>query len=154
MANFIRKYPDAPTAEEVEQGYAPSAIKGAPFAKFLFWTFAGLAIAAGIGWVALEGLDSMERAEQARQDRLAVRQPAEFRGYRLQPSPGHPTLDFEDTAIMYQGNRQELAAKGWQPDPKRPGQVMVSQAVIDRTAELMKQQAKSAPATRPVAEVR
>jgi hypothetical protein len=109
MAKYIRDYPQAPTADEVKTGYAPSTIRGTPFVKFLFWTFAGLAITFAITWGATSGLAALEDAERGRPGRFARQREVPFEGPRLQPSRTHPTLDYVDMQKLNGEYRADLA---------------------------------------------
>jgi hypothetical protein len=151
---YERTYPEAPTAEEIKTGYAPSTIKGSPFAKFLFWTFAGLAVTYAVTLGVVKGLEAIQAAEDARYERMAARRPAEFKGPRLQPSPGHDTIDWEDTRIMYAEHDAELVSKKWSSEPAKYWKTGVSDVVVQRTAEGIAAQRKASPAgaaTKPTA---
>src|SRR4051812_3669300 len=122
MGEYVRKYPEAPTAEEVEQGYAPSTIRGTPFAKFLFWTFAGLAITYAISYGSYVSLDKMEAQEQARYAAMASRRQPDFEGPRIQPSAAHPTVDYQDMSELTDVFKDELERKKlWTTDPAKTG---------------------------------
>lgn len=127
MAEYIRNNAEAPTEEEIKTGYAPSTITSGPFIKFLFWTFAGLAITYAITFGVITALDKVQELENERHLRLAVRQKQEFTGPRLQPSPGHDKLDFTDMEEMNAEYAKQLKGKKlWQDDPQqrnagRPG---------------------------------
>lgn len=141
MAEYIRKYPDAPTEEEIKAGYAPSTIKAGPFLKFAFWTFAGLAITYGIAYGAFMALDKVQELEDARYERMSARQKEPFTGPRLQPSPGHDRLDFEDMDLLADVYAEQLKAKKlWRDDPAklnngRPG--ISDQAAAQARAALL-----------------
>ena len=140
MAEYIRKYPDAPTEEEIKTGYAPSTITAMPFVKFLIWTFGGLAITYVIAYGAYMALDKVQVMEDEHYARLSTRQKQVFTGPRLQPSPGHESLDFEDQAELTQVYSVQLKGKSlWQDDsqklgPGRPG--ISDQAVAHARAAL------------------
>lgn len=153
MGHYERKYPEAPTAEEIKTGYAPSTIAGTPFAKFLFWTFAGLAITYAVTYGVTIGLDKIQAAEDSRYERMAARKPAEFKGPPLQPSPGHMNIDWLDTAEMYQGHNAELVRKHWTSEPTKYWKTSVSEAVVLQTAKSIEAQRHAAPATKPTASV-
>jgi hypothetical protein len=146
---YERKYPEAPTAEEIKTGYAPSTISGTPFAKFLFWTFAGLAVTYAVTLGVIKGLDAMETAEQSRYERMAARRPVEFQGPPLQPSPGHPTIDWEDMAIKYKADNTELVSKGWTAQPGKMWLTSMSEAGVKRTAEAIAKQRQQTPGGPP-----
>ena len=151
MSTYERKYPEAPTAEEIKTGYAPSTIKGSPFAKFLIWTFVGLAVTYAVTYGVIEGLDAMEKSEQSRFERMSARRPAEFKGPPLQPSVGHPNIDWLDTLEMYASNNAELVRKKWDSVPTRYWKTSVSPFVVQRTAEGIQAQRRSTSTTKPTA---
>jgi hypothetical protein len=140
MAEYIRKYPDAPTEEEIKTGYAPSTITAGPFVKFAFWTFAGLGISYAISYGVFKALDQVQIMENARYEQMAVRQKQDFTGPRLQPSPGHDKLDFDDMDDLTRIYGDQLKAKKlWQDDPQKltagkPG--ISDQALIQSQAAL------------------
>jgi hypothetical protein len=159
MGEYIRKYPEAPTPEEVEQGYAPSTIRGTPFVKFLFWTFAGLAITYAISYGSYVVLDRIQAAEDARYKQLPVRRQAEFAGPRLQPSAAHPTVDYQDMSMLFDDFKDELDRKQlWRPDSANPkgayGRPGISDAAVAKTAEAIRNWKVKQPATQPAADVR
>jgi hypothetical protein len=140
MAKYIRDYPTAPSAAEIKTGYAPSTIRGTPFVKFLFWTFAGLAITFAITWGATSGLNALEEAERARHARMLPVREVPFEGPRLQPSRTHPTLDFVDMAKLNKEYYEEKRAMGFEPDPRFPDQLVVSTKVLESTGQRMARQ--------------
>jgi len=156
MGEYVRKYPEAPTAEEVEQGYAPSTIRGTPFAKFLFWTFAGLAITYGIAYGTYVILDRMESTEAARDRAISIRRSPEFLGPRVQPSAAHPTIDFEDMNILRDQYKAELKSKGlWhdldaKENPQYYGRPGFSEAALHKAEDAIRNW--KPPATQPSAE--
>lgn len=120
MAEYIRDYPDAPTEEEIKTGYAPSTITASPFLKFLFWTFAGLAITYFIAYGVYLALDKVQVMEDAHYARLSSRQKEVFTGPQLQPSPGHESLDFDDMESLTKTYSVQLKSKSlWQDDPQK-----------------------------------
>jgi len=135
MAEYIRKYPEAPTEEEIRTGYAPSTVRAAPFYKFLFWTFAGLGISYLISYGAYLALDKVQEMEDARYQRMSAREPEPFTGPRLQPSPGHERLDFEDQAELDEVYREQLKSKKlWQDEPQNlnAGRPAISDEAVSR----------------------
>lgn len=137
MAKHVREYTAAPTAEEIKTGYAPSTIRGTPFVKFLFWTFAGLAITYAVTWGATVGIDAVNKAEQERHARIARQRVVPFEGPRLQPSPGHETLDFVDMEVLADDYKKELIGMGWKQDERFPNRLLVSDQVVASTAAAM-----------------
>jgi hypothetical protein len=151
MGDYVRKYPEAPTQDEIDKGYAPSAIRGTPFVKFLFWTFAGLAITYVVTYGVTMALQAIQEREDARYASLANRGHVEFQGPRLQPSKGHEIVDWQETNEMYAQHNKDLTSKGWLAEPQRHWKVVISDEVVRKTAEAMKRPAISAPATQPAA---
>lgn len=140
MAEYIRKYSDAPTEEEIKTGYAPSTIRATPFYKFLFWTFASLAVTYAIAYGSYVALDKVQELEDERYLRMSARQTPSFTGPPLQPSPGHPSLDFQDMDQLNAIYREQLKSKKlWLDDPQNPaaGRPAITDQAITRTrAEL------------------
>ncbi len=135
MADYIRKYPEAPTPEEIETGYAPSTVQATPFIKFAIWTFVGLGISYAIAYGSFLALDKVQEIENDQAMRLATRRNPEMNGPRLQPSPGHDTLDFEDKQIMLDKYKVQLSSRGlWKEDPQKRsyGEAGVSDAVANK----------------------
>lgn len=151
MGDYVRKYPESPTAEEIKIGYAPSTIRGTPFIKFLFWTFGSLAVTYGIGYGSYLVLDAVEKNEQARYERRGVVKPLPWTGYQLQPSKQHEILDWEDMNILNNDYAAQLKAKKWVDDPRRPGKVTISADTVSRTAAGIRQSSLSIPTTAPAA---
>jgi hypothetical protein len=150
MGEYERKYPEAPTQDEINKGYAPSTIRGTPFVKFLFWTFAGLAITYVVTYGVTLALQAIQEREDARYASLATRGKVELKGPRLQPSPGHEIVDWRETNEMYAQHNKDLAAKGWIAEPQRHWKMQITDEVVRKTAEAMKRPAVPAPATQPV----
>lgn len=141
MADYIRKYPDAPTPEEIEAGYAPSTISATPYIKFAIWTFVGLGITYAIAYGSYLALDKVQELENDRLTRLSVRQTQEFVGPRLQPSPGHDRLDWEDKQIMLDIYKTQLTAKKlWKEDPEKRsyGQAGISDIALAQAQTALK----------------
>lgn len=155
MGSHTRTYTEAPTAAEIKIGYAPSEVSRGPFAKFLFWVFAGLAVTYAVTWGVVKALDEIQRQENVRYESMAARMPEEFVGPPLQPSPGHETLDHEDTRVMFAATRLELASKGlWWSNPenlKAPGKPGIGETALNKAVAALK---APAPATKPAADVR
>jgi hypothetical protein len=145
MAEYVRNYTEAPSKEEIETGYAPSTIRGTPFVKFLFWTFAGLAITYAVTYGVTKGIDAVVQAEMARHERIARQRPVPLEGPRLQPSPGHDTLDHEDMAILAKSYDDELLTMGWQKNEKATGQIVMGDAAVRNTLALMEKSAAWKP---------
>lgn len=140
MAEYIRKYPDAPTAEEIETGYAPSTIRVGPFLKFLFWTFAGLGLTYLIAYGSYLALDKVQEMEHAGYERMAARQPETFQGPPLQPSPGHPTVDDADMDNLAKIYGQQLMAKKlWQnqPETRTGGRPAITDAAVNSARQAL-----------------
>ena len=162
MAEYTRKYPAAPTPDEIKQGYAPSTIRRSPFIKFGFWTFAGLAVSYAIGWGTLRGLDLLEaREDQALYARSPARGEEAFAGPRLQPSPGnsrspdHSTLDWQDNDTLMTDYRKGLVAKKlWAGEASQyksgyAGKQQISDQAVAQTAAAMRQWTAAAATTQP-----
>lgn len=161
MAEYTRKYPDAPTPEEIKQGYAPSTVRRTPFVKFGFWTFVGLAVSYAIGWGTYKGLDALEdRQVHSAYRRSAARAPEPFTGLRLQPSPGHDTLDWQDMEALSTDYAKGLRAKKLWAGTASPyrsgfaGKAQISDQAVGQTAAAIQQwvAASAAAITRPAGE--
>jgi hypothetical protein len=164
MAEYTRKYPDAPTPDEIKQGYAPSTIRGTPFVKFLFWTFVGLAVSYAIGWGTLQGLQLLEeREDQVQYRRMAARAHQPFTGPRLQPSPGneaspdHSTLDWQDMDnYSIDGAKGLKAKKLWAGEDVQyksgyAGKQQISDQAVAQTAAAIRQWVAASATTQPAA---
>ena len=154
MAEYTRKYPDAPTPDEIEQGYAPSTVRRSPFVKFGFWTFVGLAVSYAIGWGTLRGLELLEeREDQAMYRRSAARGEQAFTGPRLQPSPGHDTIDWQDMDNLSVDYAKGLkATKLWEGDAPQyksgyAGKPKISHQAVAQTAAAIRQWAAASAGT-------
>src|SRR6476659_6285108 len=101
MGSYVRTGSESPTPDELKKGYASAAIRGTPFAKFLFWTFAGLAASYAITYGVVVALDKIQEKEDQRFAQMPVR-PLERRGIPLQPSRGHDVIDWVETSEMYE----------------------------------------------------
>jgi hypothetical protein len=152
MGDYVRKGNDSPTPQEIEKGYAPSTIRGTPFAKFLFWTFGGLAITYAVTYGVTIALDKIQEHEDARYASLSTRGKPEFRGIPLQPSRGHAIVDWEETALMYDQNNKDLVGGGgWTANPAKPWRTQVSEEGRKKTEEALKQLAAKYPSGAPAA---
>ena len=155
MAEYTRKYPAAPTPDEIKQGYAPSTIRRSPFVKFGFWTFAGLAASYAIGWGTYKGLDALESRDQDAYRRMAARGVPERGGPRLQPSPGHNTLDWQDMDNLSLDYGKGLKAKKlWDGDAPQyksgyAGRPKISDQAVALTAAAIKQWVAASAAQQP-----
>ena len=155
MAEYTRKYPDAPTPDEIKQGYAPSTIRRSPFIKFGFWTFAGLAASYAIGWGTYKGLDALEDRDQDVYRRMAARGREPLAGPRLQPSPGHNTLDWQDNDNLSVDYAKGLKAKklwdGEAPQYKSgyAGKPKISDQAVAQTAAAIRQWTAASAGQRP-----
>lgn len=145
MGDYVRTGSESPTPQEIEKGYASSAIRGTPFAKFLFWTFAGLAISYAVTYGVTIALDKIQEHEDARYAMLSQRGAQPFRGVQLQPSPGHEIIDWKETQEMYDQHNKDLVNKGWTQLPTTYWKTRISDAVVAKTAAAIKRQPTSMP---------
>lgn len=158
MAEYTRTYPQAPTPDEIKQGYAPSTVRRSTYVKFLVWTLAGLAASYAISYGVLRGMDALEVQEQAGYRRSAARGLPERGGPRLQPSPGHDTLDWEDMDRYSMDGARGLTAKklwaGQAPMYKSgvAGKPQIADQAVAQTAAAIRQwvaASAQSPTTKP-----
>jgi hypothetical protein len=143
MGSYVRTGSESPTPDEVKKGYASAAIRGTPFAKFLFWTFAGLAASYAVTYGVVVALDKIQEKEDQRFAQMVTRAP-EHRGIHLQPSPGHDIIDWVETNEMYDQHNKDLRAKGWEESPTSIWKTKISDSVLKKTEAAIKQQATGA----------
>jgi len=146
MGSYVRSGSESPTPDELKKGYASPVIHGTPFAKFLFWTFAGLAASYAVTYGVVVALDKIQEKEDQRFAQMSTRA-LERRGIPVQPSPGHETLDWVDTYRMYEQHNKDLVAKGWDGKTTNVWKTAISDSVLKKTEAAIKQQsAGAAPA--------